>query len=90
MVVGDCVPALTVLVRIEPELAARRGAQRWHPEPRTAATASRRGGWSSRPRWPPPTTNWPAGIRERIVVIDGDGEPGEVHERVMAAVAERR
>ena len=80
--VGPCVPELTLLLRIDPELAAERqgdGSDRFEREGvefqrRVAAAYD-----ELAERHP-----------ERIVVIDGAGEVGEVAARLRAAVEERR
>ena len=82
LVVGPCVPDLTLLLRIDPELAAERqgdGSDRFEREGvefqrRVAAAYD-----ELAERHP-----------ERIVVIDGAGEVGEVAARLRAAVEERR
>ena len=82
LVVGPCVPELTLLLRIDPELAAERqgdGSDRFEREGvefqrRVAAAYD-----ELAERHP-----------ERIVVIDGAGEVGEVAARLRAAVEERR
>ncbi len=81
VVIGDCVPDLTLLLRVDPELArARRDddADRFESEGiefqrRVAAAYD-----EIAERHP-----------ERVVVIDGDAEPAEVHARVLAAVRSR-
>jgi len=82
LVVGPCIPELTLLLRIDPELAAERqgdGSDRFEREGvefqrRVAAAYD-----ELAERHP-----------ERIVVIDGAGEVGEVAARLRAAVEERR
>ena len=82
LVVGPCIPELTLLLRIDPELAAERqgdGSDRFEREgvefQRRVAAA-----YDELAERPP----------ERIVVIDGAGEVGEVAARLRAAVEERR
>ncbi len=81
LVVGSCVPDLTVLLRVDPDLAhQRRGdeADRFEAEgiefQRTVAAAY---------------AELAARHPERIVVVDGEREPAAVHERVIAAVRAR-
>ncbi len=82
LVVGSCVPDLTLLLRVDPELAGARagdGADRFESEgiefQRQVAAA-----YDDLARRHP----------ERIEVIDAAGEPAEVHRRIMAAVERRR
>lgn len=82
LVVGDCVPDLTVLLRVDPEVAAQRhgdGSDRFELEgidfQRRVAVAYD----ELAERHP-----------ERIVVVDAAGEVGEIAARLLALVSERR
>jgi dTMP kinase len=90
LVIGHCVPDVTVLVRLAPETAEQRGQQR-------LAEGSDAGGDRFEGRgidfqrqvaaaYEELVTRHP----ERIVAVDGDGAPDEVHARVLAAVEDRR
>lgn len=81
LIVGSCMPDLTVLLRVDPaRAAARRGddPDRFEAEgiefQRTVAAVY---------------DELAAGHPERIVVVDGEREPAAVHERVMAALRAR-
>jgi dTMP kinase len=81
LVVGSCMPDLTVLLRIDPERAFYRQTEiddRFESEgvefQRQVAEAY---------------DELAARHPERIAVIDGEGDPGDVHERVMELVRER-
>ncbi|HEX2128837.1 MAG TPA: dTMP kinase [Solirubrobacterales bacterium] len=82
LVVGSCMPDLTLLLRVDPERAFYRQTEiddRFEAEgvefQRRVAAA-----YDELARRHP----------ERIVVVDGERDPGAVHERVMEAVRERR
>lgn len=90
MVIGDCLPELTLLVRIDPRTAARRGAERLASGAEDGSDRFEVRGLDFQADVAAAYDELARRHPERIVAIDGDGEPGEVHERVMAAVAERR
>jgi dTMP kinase len=82
LVVGSCVPDLTVLLRIDPERAFNRQTEiddRFESEgvefQRQVAEA-----------YDELATRHP----ERIAVVDGEADPDDVHNRVMELVRERR
>jgi dTMP kinase len=82
LVVGECLPDLTVLLRIGPADAFYRQAEiddRFESEglefQRQVAAAY---------------DDLAARYDERIVVVDAEGAPEEVHDRVMATVNQRR
>jgi dTMP kinase len=82
LVVGACVPDLTVLLRIDPGDAFYRQAEiddRFESE-----------GLEFQQRVAGAYDDLAARHPERIAVIDAQGSPQEVHDRVMAAVNERR
>ena len=70
--------------------AASRPRGRRGPRGRRRRTASSPRAWSSSARSPPPTTSSPRAIRSGSRSIEADGEPEEVHARVMALVEARR
>ena len=80
-------PDLTLLLRID--RAEARGQQRLAAGERRVGPLRGARASSSSARSPPPTTSSPRRHAERIVVIDAEGAPEEVHERVMAAVEAR-
>jgi dTMP kinase len=86
LVIGECVPDLTVLVRIDPELAERRGQQR------LAEGADRFEGRGLDFQRQVAVAYDALAERhpDRIVVVDGGGTPEDVHAQVLAAVKERR
>ncbi len=82
LVVGSCLPDLTVLLRVDPELAVDRegdASDRFESEglefQRQVAAAYE----ELAERHP-----------ERFRVVGGSGDPGEVHARIMDLVKERR
>ena len=82
VVVGSCLPDLTILFRVAPEVAAARegdASDRFESE---GLDFQRRvaGAYDELARRHP----------ERIEVIDAEGEPEEIHGRVMALVEARR
>jgi dTMP kinase len=90
VVIGSCAPDLTVLLRIDPEEAERRGQQR------LAA-----GGEDGSDRFEGEGLDFQRAVAEaydeiasrhpgRIAVIDAGGSPEEVHARVMELVEARR
>jgi dTMP kinase len=85
LVIGQCVPDLTVLVRIDPELAERRGQQR------LADGADRFEGRGLDYQRQVAVAYDALAERhpERIVAVDGSGTPEEVHPQVLAAVRAR-
>jgi dTMP kinase len=78
---GDVVPDLTILLRIDPDEAARREGQsdRFEGEGIELQRAVARGYEEIAERHP-----------ERVVAVDAEGGVEEVHEQVMNAVRERR
>jgi dTMP kinase len=82
LVVGDCVPDLTVLLRIDPDLAVARsgdGSDRFESEgiefQRAVAAAY---------------DELAARHTDRIVVVDGSGEVGAIADRIRGLVESRR
>lgn len=87
IVVGECVPDLTLLVRVDPETAARRGQQRLEAGAADGSDRFEGRGVEFQREVAAAYEELAARHPERIVVIDGDGEPAEVHRRVLAAVS---
>jgi dTMP kinase len=90
LVVGECVPELTLLIRVDPRDAARRGEQR-----------KAEGGEDGDDRFEARGLEFQSQVAaaydeiarrhpERIAVVDGEGAPDEVHARVMAELSKRR
>jgi dTMP kinase len=82
LVVGDCLPDLTVLLRIDPADAFYRQAEiddRFESE-----------GLEFQRRVAGAYDDLAGRHPERIAAIDAQGSPDDVHERVMAEVASRR
>jgi len=89
IVVGGCVPDLTVLVRVDPEIAARRGQQRLEAGGEDGADRFEGRGIEFQREVAAAYDELAVRHPERIVAVDGEGEPEEVHWRVVAAVRER-
>jgi dTMP kinase len=85
LVVGHCVPNLTVLVRIDPEVAQERGQQRLAD----GADRFEGRGLDFQRQVAAAYDELAKRHPERIVAIDGGGTREEVHDRVLAAVRER-
>jgi dTMP kinase len=82
LVVGDCAPDLTLLLRIDPDRAHYRQTEiddRFEAE-----------GTEFQRRVAAAYDEVAARDPERIAVVDAEGEPAAVHERVMRLVNERR
>lgn len=82
LVVGDCIPDLTVLLRVDPDRAAGRradGDDRFEAEglefQRAVASAY---------------DEIAARNPQRVAAIDGAGQPAEIHARILELVEERR
>jgi dTMP kinase len=89
LVIGHCVPDLTVLVRVDPEAAEERGQQRLSGAAGAADRFEGRG--LDFQRQVAAAYDELAGRNpERIVAVDGSGTAEEVHDRVLAAFRERR
>jgi dTMP kinase len=82
LVVGSCLPDLTVLLRIDPEWAFNRQTEiddRFEAE-----------GVDFQRRVAEAYDEIAARHPDRIVVIEAEGPPGEIHARIMELVRERR
>jgi dTMP kinase len=89
LIIGECVPDLTLLVRVDPETAADRGQQRLAAGPGGADRFEARGIEFQRElaaAYEKLAERHP----ERIVAIDGEGDPDQVHARAMHVVRSRR
>ena len=90
LVIGECVPDLTLLIRVEPDEAVRRGRQRLEEGGEDGSDRFEARGEEFQSEVAAAYDEIAARNPERIVVIDGAGEPAEVHARVIAAVEARR
>ncbi|MGI9020363.1 MAG: dTMP kinase [Solirubrobacterales bacterium] len=89
--VGESGPDLTLLLRLDPEEAGRRGQLRLAAaDPEGGADRFEAEGISFQQRVAEAYEELAARHRDRIVVIDAEGPPATVHERIAAAVADRR
>ena len=82
LVVGDCIPDLTILLRVEPALAAARrgdGDDRFESE-----------GVEFQRRVAAAYDEIAARHPDRFAVVDATGEPEEVHAQILRLVEERR
>ena len=82
LVIGSCLPDLTVLLRIDPERAFYRQTEiddRFETEGVEFQRQVAKGYDDLAARHP-----------DRIVVIEAEGPPGEIHARIMELVRERR
>ncbi len=89
MLVGGCVPDLTVLVRVDAEAAARRGQLRLEADGDDGSDRFEGRGIEFQREVAAAYDEIARRNPERIVVVDGEGEPAEVHERVLGAVRSR-
>ncbi|UJA19005.1 dTMP kinase [Thermoleophilia bacterium SCSIO 60948] len=88
--IGGCVPDLTLLLRIDPAAALARGQQRLAAGEDDGTDRFESEGAGFQRRIAEAYDEQASRHPERIVVIDAEGTPDEVHGRVMAAVAGRR
>lgn len=89
-VVGSCVPDLTLLLRIDPGEAERRGQQRLAAGEADGSDRFEGEGIGFQRVVTEAYDQLAARHRDRIVVIDADAEIDQVHARVMDAVRARR
>ena len=87
---GRALPDLTVLLRIDPETAERRGQLRLASGAEDGSDRFESEGREFQERVAAAYDELAARHRDRIVVIEAEGEPAEVHRRIMDAVEERR
>ena len=82
LVVGDCIPDLTILLRVEPALA---GARRGDGDDRFESE-----GVEFQRRVAAAYDEIAARHPDRFAVVDATGEPEEVHAQILRLVEERR
>jgi dTMP kinase len=85
---AGCVPDVTLLLRIDPGGAEERGQQRLAAGAEDGSDRFEGEGIGFQRTVAAAYDELAARHPERIKVIDAEGSPGEVHERVMAAVSE--
>lgn len=90
LVIGGCVPDLTVLVRVDPETAAGRGQQRVEAGAEHGADRFERRGIEFQAQVAAAYDELARRHPERIAVVDGSGSPDEVHAAVLSVVGARR
>jgi dTMP kinase len=88
--VGDCMPDLTLLLRIEPAAAEARGQLRLASGETDGSDRFEAEGIELQRTVAEAYDELAARHGDRIVVVDGAGEVPEVHARVIEAVRERR
>jgi len=88
--IGDCVPDLTVLLRIDPADAEARGQLRLAAGQADGSDRFEMEGIELQRRVAEAYDELAGRHRDRIVVIDAGGEVAQVHERVLGAVRGRR
>ena len=89
MIIGECLPDLTVLVRVTAELAAQRGQSRLDDGIEDGGDRFEGRGLAYQQTVADAYDELARRHPDRVVVVDGDGDPDLVHHRVMAAVEER-
>ncbi len=89
LVVGSCMPDVTVLLRVDAGAAHARGQQRLAAGEEDGADRFESEGVEFQQAVAAAYDEIAARNPERIVVIDGAGDPAEVHARVMDAVSAR-
>jgi dTMP kinase len=87
---AGCVPDVTVLLRIEPALAEARGQQRLAAGQEDGSDRFEGEGIELQRLVAAAYDDLAARHRDRIAVVDADGDVDAVHARVLAAVEERR
>jgi dTMP kinase len=85
-VVGGCMPDRTVLLRVDPDAAYARGQQRLAAGEADGADRFESEGTGFQRTVAGAYDEIAARHPERIRVVDADGEPEEVHRRVLEAV----
>jgi dTMP kinase len=90
LVIGHCVPDLTILVRVDPETAWRRGQQRLTEDASDGTDRFEDRGVEFQREVAAAYDELAARNPDRIVPIEGTGSPEAVHARVLDAVRERR
>jgi dTMP kinase len=90
MIVGECVPDLTLLIRVDPGTALRRGQQRLEAGAEDGADRFEGRGIEFQRQVAEAYDEIAARHPDRIAVIDAAGTPDEVHARVLELVEKRR
>lgn len=90
LVVADCVPDLTILIRVDPDAAAARGQQRLATGAADGADRFEARGIGFQREVAEAYDELARRHPQRIATVDGAGSPAEVHERVLGAVNARR
>lgn len=90
IVVGSCVPDLTVFLRIDPREAERRGEQRLAEGKADGTDRFEGEGIGFQRTVAEAYDELAARHPDRIVVVDAAASPADVHEHVLALVEERR
>ena len=86
--IGDCLPDVTVLLRVDPDEALARGQQRLADGEADGDDRFEAEGPEFQRAVAEAYDELADRHRDRIAVVDAKGEPAEVHERVLAAVRE--
>ena len=87
--VGDCVPDVTVLLRIDPDAAENRGQQRLAEGAEDGSDRFESEGIELQRAVAAAYDELAERHPDRIEVVDGNGTPAEVHERVLKVVRSR-
>jgi len=87
--VGPCMPDLTVLLRVDPDAAEDRGQQRLAEGGEDGSDRFESEGIALQRTVAAAYDELAQRHRDRIVVVDGSGMPGEVHARVLEVVRAR-
>jgi dTMP kinase len=90
LIIGECVPDLTLWVRVDPETAADRGQQRLAAGGSGVADRFEGRGIEFQRELAAAYEKLADRHPERIVPIDGEGDPDQVHARAMQVVRSRR
>jgi dTMP kinase len=90
LAIGDVVPDITLLLRIDPERAEARGQQRLAAGAADGSDRFEGEGIELQREVAAAYDELASRHPERIAVVDAEGSPGQVHERVMLAVAAAR
>lgn len=89
LVVGSCVPDVTVLIRIAVDTAVDRGQQRLAEGAEDGTDRFEAEGAAFQRRVADAYDDLARRHPERITVVDGEGSPEEVHVRILEAVRRR-
>lgn len=90
LVIGECVPDLTVLVSVDPETALARGRERLAAGNDDGADRFEGRGVEFQRRVAFAYDELSRRHPGRIVVVDGNGSPEDVHAKILQVVRERR